>query len=64
MVLYNWKGSDGVVHIEKCTSSDMVCGEHSTCIKTRENPTCEKCLLEIKYAFFVAKYLAKGGYGS
>ena len=64
MVLYNWKGSDGAVHIKKYTSSKMICGTSDILRETRENPTCEKCLQEIKYAFYVAKYLAKGGYGS
>jgi len=75
MVLYNYKDGYGEVHVLTYASVsgsgsnkrflcsprvDMLCGTKVT----RENVTCEKCLREIKYAVIIAKYLAKGGYGS
>lgn len=71
MVLYNYKDEDGTVHCKRFTTSsvvippqDTLCGATGRFVSTRENPTCEDCINELKYAVITAQYLAQGGYGS
>lgn len=62
MVIYNYKDSRGIVHIESYGSAkkgehipEMLCGLALLMERTQEFPTCEQCVGHIKYAVIIAK---------